>query len=71
MSSVNLNFLNDLSSQYGATDTLDEFIKAEGPNITVDGESYDLNMIRGLMTEDGERNFTDEEIITFMNKGCL
>jgi len=69
MSSVNLNFLNDLSSQYGATDTLDEFIKAEGPNITVDGESYDLNMIRGLMTEDGERNFTDEDIITFMNKG--
>ena len=69
MSSVNLNFLNDLTSQYGATETLDEFIKAEGPNITVDGESYDLNAIRGLMTEDGKRNFTDEEIIQFMNMG--
>ena len=69
MSSVNLNFLNDLTSQYGATETLDEFIKAEGPNITVDGKPYDLNMIRGLMADNGERNFTDEEIITFMNKG--
>ena len=35
----------------------------------MDGESFDLNAIRGLMTEDGERNFTDEEIIQFMNMG--
>ena len=70
MSSVNLQFLNDLTSQYGATETLDEFIKVNGPIISVDGELHDLNMIRGLMREDGERNFSDEEVITFMNKGA-
>ena len=69
MSTVNLNLLNDYASSDGATATLDKFIEVEGPNITVDGESFDLNAIRGLMTEDGERNFTDEEIIQFMNMG--